>query len=625
MKKKFLILLSILIISSMFATPVAAGGPGFKALQPGEFVVFEQDVPINLVFVGYDGMIDEGDLLGQLPATYEPVVRYPQFYGLPGRPLGLKFNFDYNVIYAGPTFEKRFFKYVQRIGEPGDPTYFQQLYNDQENNVLDVTDPVLYVDAPSVENWLWTRGGGLLGIDTRHSYTIYFINWYGRDDFQFHVYTKTDEPDPDTGYNFGEMRSSRKMIAWGGSHGRTWFYDLSAGPEAWTDNWNVDEPDLDDNGYEDYRMPPIWEYTPGGYRDPSALSSDLGLVTRFVGINLLFTTSPLYDPLVTAPGRRGDKVVHIEMFEDDPGSSGLDWINTDHIYDKLYTFQPYYRWQVNLEDNDPMDPGAERAFRIFTGLLAEDDCWVAYGTPFAQLFCYFNANLGLYVPPYGPTDYVGEVFAFNTTDDNMGDQWGLLGFADDDWMTGTQSYVFQFDTEFYRYLGYGFSDTTVHEFGHHIGMSHPHDGYDSEYGFDYGPGDSFYFAWSGDESNTVMHYLGLSSGFGQFDQDNMYRYEMAGYLNWANDLLDDVVAHPKAYKVKGLLKKAEKNARRAMRNWDNWNYRQAVRSARQAYGAVAIAAMQLGIPTTTTSAFTTLSIPNASVPHEGDPIRYPDN
>lgn len=74
------------------------------------------------------------------------------------------------------------------------------------------------------------------------------------------MYTKTDSPDPDTGYNFGIERASRKMIAWGGSHGRTWFYDLSAGPEAWSGNWNVDDADLTSDGVMDYRMPPVWEY-----------------------------------------------------------------------------------------------------------------------------------------------------------------------------------------------------------------------------------------------------------------------------------------------------------------------------------------------------------------------------
>jgi len=55
----------------------------------------------------------------------------------------------------------------------------------------------------------------------------------------------------------------------------------------------------------------------------------------------------------------------------------------------------------------------------------------------------------------------------------------LLGFADDNWVDGTQTHVFMFDTPEDRALGYGFTTTAIHEFGHHIGMSHPHDGYDS--------------------------------------------------------------------------------------------------------------------------------------------------
>jgi hypothetical protein len=490
-------------------------------------------------------------------------------------------------------------------------------YNDQVNNVLDITAPVLYIDALSVERWLKNHTHGL-GIDPKHSYTVFFINWYGRDDFQFHVYTKTNEPDPDTGYNFGEIRDSRKMIAFGGSkYKRVWFYDLSAGPEAWTDNWNVDDPDLNGDGVEEYRMPPIWEYTPAGYRDPSDLSSDLGLVTRYVGINLLFTSSPLYDPLVTAPGRIGEKVAHIEMFEDDPGDSGLNWITTDHIKKQLRRFQPYYDWDVNLEDNDPMDADAELSLRIFAGLSVDPGCWIPapYGTPFAQLYCYFSDNLGTYVPAYGPKDYVGEIFAFNTTDANMGGQFGLLGYADDNWLDGTQTHVFEFDTPTYRALGYGFSDTTVHEFGHHVGSSHPHDGYDYETDNDYGPSRSYYFAWSGDESNTVMSYISLSGGFSQFDKDNMYRWEMAGY----------VLAHPDADKVKDLLDRADNMASIAMADFANWKYSRAVRKAKRAHNLVTKAAERLGVPYGLEVFGMEYPAATLEAPHEGDPIRFPDN
>lgn len=623
MKQKYLVFFSMLMIAALLAVPASAKTEKTGPFAPGQPLTFTQTVPVNLVFIGYDEMVDTQATLDELPAGYAPVVRYPQFYGLPGRYMGLQFNFNYKVIQAPSALEDKFFHYLSTVGEEGDPTLYQLFYNDNENNVLDVTGPVLYIDGPTVEHWLWNNLRSYLGgRNAERGYTIFFVNWYGRPDFKFHVYTKTDEADPDTGYNFGELRASRKVIAWGGSHSRTWFYDLSAGPEAWTDNWYVDGGDVDGDGFDDYRMPPVWEYTAGGFRDPAALSSDLGLVARYVGINLLFTTSPLYDPLVTAPGIGGNKVQHIEMFQDDPASNGLDWIDTNFAYEKLHAFQPYYDWMVNLEDNDPIDPGAQRSFRIFADVLLEDDCWNAYGTPFAQLFCFFDANKDSYVPPYDPKDYVGEVWAFNTTADNLGSQFGLLGFADDNWVDGTQSYVFEFDSAEYRALGYGFSTTTVHEFGHHIGMSHPHDGYDSETGVDYGPGADFYFAWSGDESNTIMHYMDLSTSFGRFDQDNMYRYEFAGYLNWANDLLAQIRVHPHYATVKHLVNAANTLAAQAVSHFNAWQYLQAATKARQAYELMGTAAEMLGIARLEPMR---ISVPNIQVEHQVDPIRFPNN
>ncbi len=59
---------------------------------------------------------------------------------------------------------------------------------------------------------------------------------------------------------------------------------------------------------------------------------------------------------------------------------------------------------------------------------------------------------------------------------------GLLGFADDNWLNGTQSGVFSFVYPEVVPLGYGMTTTMTHEYGHHSSMSHPHDGYDSATG-----------------------------------------------------------------------------------------------------------------------------------------------
>ncbi len=621
MKRKLFSIFAVLVMLLGLAPAAVLAAPAPQEGSGGGGAFLEQKIPINVVFLGYNkNAINQKAIKDLLPSTYVPIVRYPAFYGLPGRNLGLKFNFSYNVTFVNQKTTDRFFNFLKNGSTVDAPTFYQTAYNDMENNVLDVADEVLYADAPSVENWLNQN----LNVNKK-GYTIVFINWYGRPDFQFHVYTKTDSPDPDTGYNFGAARSSRKTIAWGGSHSRLWFYDLSAGPEAWTYNYDVDNLDVDGNGVEDYRMPPIWEYSANGYRDPSALSSDLGLITRFVGINLLFTSSPLYDPLASAPEVNGSKIAHINMMEDDPASQGTDWINTDLALQQWKDFEPYYDWQVNLTDVNPIDSGAQRAFRIWSELDASDDCWNDWGTPYAELFCYFGINRSTYVPEYTDADYVAAFHEFNTTADNLGGYAGLLGFADDNWIDGTPSYVFAFDTDDYRAGGYGFTITTIHEGGHHFGLSHPHDGYDSELGIDYGASDDFMFANSGDESNTIMHYMDLSDEFGQFDKDNIYRIEMAGYLMWSNSLMNQILANPNAASVKMYTSTAKNYSNRALARFNQWNYLEAVTYARQAYEQLSLAAIQLGIPTPSSQYEPAVAQPGMSAPHEGDPIRFPDN
>ena len=107
-------------------------------------------------------------------------------------------------------------------------------------------------------------------------------------------------------------RESRKIIAWGGTtpddeetglggrgERRVWFFDLSAGPEAWGGNYDITFDDLDGDGEPDYRIPVAWEYAADGYRAPSELAGDLSKVARYAAINLMFTSSPLYPPYLT--------------------------------------------------------------------------------------------------------------------------------------------------------------------------------------------------------------------------------------------------------------------------------------------------------------------------------------
>lgn len=590
-----------LIVALLPASGVAFAGkaapPILSTLEPGGFRSLEQDLTINVVFVGYEQGagyqdIDETAFLGELPGTYRTVNRYPSFY-FGNEFLGVDFNFDYNLVYANTTFEDAFFGYVGSIAVAKPLTIYQDAYNSQSAATGFVSNNH-QIDAPSVEQWLADNTNSMLGVDTSQ-YTVFLINWYNRTDFIYHVYAKTDEPDSDTGYNFGELRDSRKVIAWGGttpddeesglgSLHRIWFYDLSAGPEAWTDNWNVD----DDLGY---RMPPIWEYgNMTGYRPFDDLSGDLGKVTRYVAIDLLFTTSPLYKPALSPPKLPETVQVDINLYQIDPNFDAKTIFDTDLIADELGELLPHNTVSVEIGEV----PFMSRAEDVYYCFIADVSCFGnrLFGIAFGDLFLYHNDSLIKYLD--GDADYEVPVFAYN--DSEFLAAGGLLGFADDDWATGTQSYVFAFDDPYLQSLGYGFSTTTIHEVGHHVGMSHPHDGYDYESNVDFGPDGDFYFAWSGDESNTVMNYMDLNWDFSQFDRDNMNRYMTSIYLNQANAILADIYASSKAGQAGSLLTSADAHAAQALTAYDNMDYASAAMHAKLAYEDVLSAAAQINIP-----------------------------
>lgn len=598
--KRLLFVLLVLMVMVFGITAVASAKRGdppvLNTLEPGGFQEIEQDLLLNVVFVGYEEgsgyqEINNAGFLSELPSSYRPVNRYPSFYK-GNEFLGLTFNYDYNLVYADQAFEDSLFSYLSSIATPKPLTLYQDLYNTQAARSLDVTENY-WIDAPSVEQWLADNAGSMLGVDTTQ-YTIFFVNWYGRDDFVHHVYTKTDEPDPDTGYNFGELRESRKLIAWGGttpddeesglgSLHRIWFYDLSAGPEAWTDNWNID----DDFGY---RMPPIWEYgNLNGYRPFDDLSGDLGKVTRYVGIDLLFTTSPLYKPAISAPVLPEDLQLDITVYQIDPTVDGTAYFDPPLIADELTELQPYNSFTVELNEQQFKAP-FEKVYLCF---FNDVSCYGnrLFGIAFADIFLFHNDKIIQYLE--GDGDYEVPVFAFNTTDDLF---TCCLGFADDNWSDGTQSFVFAWDAPSIRTAGYGFTTTTIHEVGHHLGMSHPHDGYDYEADIDFGPDGDFYFAWSGDEINSMMSYIDLNWDFSQFDRDNMSRYMTVSYINQANTILADIYKSPRAGRASALLQSADNHAAAALASYDAMSYEAAATEAQAAFKDVLAAADQINVP-----------------------------
>jgi hypothetical protein len=541
------VLFVICLLALAISPTTKAQFVSFDHLNPGGLSDLPEIVPVNIVFVGYGSLVDRLGFESVLPQTYRPIVRSRYFYGI-SEELGLRYEFDYRVTFATAAWENAFFTALSGLATPAPRTLFQDQYNAQTRNVLDVGENH-FLDAPSVEKWLIDNAPA--GVDTQRN-TIFFINWWGRGDFKFHVYTKLGEPDPDTGYDFGDNRASRKIIAWGGTTAedeetglgargerRVWFHDLSAGPESWTDNWNVDDADVDGDGVTDYRLPPVWEYlTAGGYRSAAALTADLASMARYVAINLLFTSSPLYPPYLS-PLRLPESInLDVNTYEGWRGvDASVSYQTPALLIDEVKELHriPYTSDQQDLAFRQ----GARNCYQLW---LNDNSCYPNRPYPASANLFLYNA-FTLDQTRNGGGDYEGMLFNYVTEDNRSA---GILGFADDNYVDGTQSGVFSFLSPAITALGYGLTTTEIHEFGHHIGMSHPHDGWDSELGIEYGPEGDFYFAWSGDESNSVMSYVDLNWDFSQFDQDNFNRCHAGGYITNANAIAAHVLASPNA-------------------------------------------------------------------------------
>jgi len=581
------------------ATPAnaAAPTPKFSHLNPGGQPKLTEKVPVNIVFLGYDRTeVNQREFTAGLAKTYEPVDRYPSMYAGSPQKLGIKYTYDYNITYADKAYQDKFFKRLGQLATPAPLTAFQEEYNNQENNVLDITENN-YIDAPSVERYLAYNPPR--GVNTKRN-TIFLVDWYGRTDFKFHVYRKTGEPDPDTGYDFGVQRDSRKMMGWGGttaddeetglgSTRRVWFTDLSAGPEANMANYIVDQTDLDEDGVEDYRMPVSWEYTADGYRSPAAISGDLAKITRYVGINLLMTTSPLYS--VDLPSGLPKSIdLDSNTYEGWPGvDASAQYIKPGLLLEETADL----RWRNKLSYDNQDLPLTGKALECFEGQFAEaqEPCYEGQELP-PDANLYLNAveNDDTFRDDEGRVDYEVPFVNYATGEDYP----TPLGYADNNYVDGTQSYVFSFISPGIVEAGYGLTTTMIHEGGHHLGLSHPHDGYDSESGVDYEPENAYFYAWVGDENNTMMSYIDLNWDFSQFDRDNSDRFLTAAYHEGANRLAADVLAAKGARKGTADLRVADLLLGLSKKAFAAHEYRLAYALAEQAYNRVVAAAKKSG-------------------------------
>ena len=627
--RRYLITLGVGVLA-LAAMPAAGFGQadGYRNLEPGERADLDEEVPVNFVFVGYDrNDVDAGKFLAGLPGEYEPVVRSRYFYNESiGRSLlGLNYTYDYNVKFAHTDYEKKFFGFLSDAAKPVPLTEYQKLYNGnsrkfcnppkgdprpcQKGGVRDIKKNYR-ISAPSVEKWL--AGNPPSGVDTKRN-TVFFINWWGdgkkpRAGFKHHVYAKANEPDPDTGFDFGEEAQSRKLIAWGGttaedeesgldSTRRVWFHDLSAGPDSFTDNWNVDDPDLTGDGVRDYRLPPIWEYfTPGGYRQASGLTGDLSRVSRYVAIDLFFTSSPLYPPQFT-PRLLPKKInLDVNTIEGIPGTNSSKRYQTPGLV--LDEVSELHRLPYTSDQQDLAYEGKAR--NCYVLWLEKKLCYPVEHQdypPGADLFLYGAENLvRLLDDEQSRREYEATLINWAVLDGPKGKTSPpFLGYADDNYRDGTQSFVYDFVSPAIA-ENYGLTTTEIHEYGHHLNLSHPFDGFDYESETDFGWDGRFYFAGVGNEINSIMSYVDLNWDFSQFDRDNTDRFQAAAYINNANALARRIQNDPNANRAAEDLAEADKRYGAAKAAIAKHDYAATFEHARAAYEHALKGAREAGVP-----------------------------
>ena len=587
--------------ASVAAAAGAAGATGanFSNLQPGvRSAGLSERVPVNVVFVGFDqSQVNQGAFVDGLPERYKPIVRSRLPYGTVEE-LGINYTYDYDVTYTSTAWANGFFTALKGLATPAPRTVFQDDYNAQAGT-RDVGQNN-FIDAPTVEKWLIDHAPS--GVNTRQD-TIFFVNWWGRSDFIDHVYTKFGEPDPDTGFDFGVNRDSRKIIAWGGTTSddeetglggrgerRVWFFDLSAGPEAWGGSYDITNDDIDGDGEADYRIPVAWEYAAGGYRAPTELAGDLSKVARYAAINLMFTSSPLYPPYLTPELLPKSINLDLNTYEGWTGvNASAQYQKLDYLVAEESELFPS-NWSADGEDVS----FTGKARECYELLLQDVACYPdrPQYPPFANLFLNNALNLEDFLdekPKHAGKNRRYEAPGFNYAVDDVADpdlSPPALGFADDNYVDGTQSFIFNFVSPQIVASGYGLTTTQIHEYGHHFGMSHPHDGFDWETGIDYGPSGPFFLAWASDEHNSMMSYIDLNWDFSQFDRDNAARHQAAAYIINANVIAGRVLDSKKADRARINLAVADAAIGAAKSNMASHDYSDVFGWARLAYESV---------------------------------------
>ena len=211
LRKKRAALVATAILGTMLAVPAGALAGG--GLDPGGVTRFKEKVPVNVVFVGFDERdAPWGAVRSELASRSQPLIVSRLWYGDRGAPrarllvrlpavlheqvMGGRL-LQLPLVDLGQEADHRVAAGLQRPGRQRRERHRQPLDRRAEGG---------------------EAADRLGAVGDRHAAADDLLHQLvGPQGLPFHTYAKTGEPDPDTGYDFGANRDTRKIVAWGGT------------------------------------------------------------------------------------------------------------------------------------------------------------------------------------------------------------------------------------------------------------------------------------------------------------------------------------------------------------------------------------------------------------------------
>jgi hypothetical protein len=167
------------------------------------------------------------------------------------------------------------------------------------------------------------------------------------------------------------------------------------------------------------------------------------------------------------------------IYNGNPERNGLNLFSTTAATSKLSSLQPFNRFSGELRER-PLDGEAKRAYDCYR---LDTNC---YGNRFpgdllfGDLFLYHTDHILQFLE--GDADYELPALVYLTTDEDFSFNSGAVAVALSNYRDGTQSMIIGTIPELWlKDYGVGPTSVMTHEAGHHLGLSHPHDGYDHEF------------------------------------------------------------------------------------------------------------------------------------------------